>query len=537
MTTPVLTPIQVLTAAAAILLTASILYVTAPIAGDFQYSDAPRHALNGAFFLDLLRSHPIADPVGWAAAYYLQYPALTILFYPPLFHFVEAGMFAMFGVSHATAQLTVTFFSLFGAGAAYLIARRIVSPSTAIAAAILFLAMPAMAFWGRQVMLDVPAVSVTLCAVVCFLRFVESGKTAWLIAGTVVFGLALYIKQPMAFMGLPLAWLLFRAGRLFRRATLIAGAIFLIEIIPLAIITVKFGGFNAVSVTETPGAGHGPAALFYLRALPGQLGWLLAAVAVIAIPAAMLLKKARPPQPLGGFLVAWFVTGLVFFTLIGLKSDRLDLPALFPVVLMTLWALERILPARDAAWSVGGLAVGTAAYALLLAPVPAVGGYEDAVSMVVQDAPADSAVLFSGKRDGAFIFDMRARAPARQDISIIRADKLFFEMAVSSRYGVKTLRDLDEPEILGMLNALGVKMAVIQPGFMTDQPVMQRLQHVLDSPAFAKMKTIPVRASVFGAEDKEIVIYRNISTGDFAGAGDYEISLPIIDRRITLRKR
>ena len=34
--------------------------------------------------------------------YYVQYPALTILFYPPLFYAVAAPFYAIFGVSHAT---------------------------------------------------------------------------------------------------------------------------------------------------------------------------------------------------------------------------------------------------------------------------------------------------------------------------------------------------------------------------------------------------------------------------------------------------
>src|SRR6185437_4221301 len=92
--------------------------ITAPKSDDFFWSDAPRHALNGAFVLDLLRDHPLQNLSVWAMAYCARYPALTILFYPPFFYGVEAAFFAVFGVSHASAQLAVWFFAfLLGLGA------------------------------------------------------------------------------------------------------------------------------------------------------------------------------------------------------------------------------------------------------------------------------------------------------------------------------------------------------------------------------------------------------------------------------------
>jgi hypothetical protein len=97
----------------------TVLYVTAPKNGDFWWSEAPRNALNGAFILDLLRELPFDDPVSWAVDYYYQYPALTILFYPPLFHAVLAVFYLVFGVSHATAVACVSaFFAVLVSGVA-----------------------------------------------------------------------------------------------------------------------------------------------------------------------------------------------------------------------------------------------------------------------------------------------------------------------------------------------------------------------------------------------------------------------------------
>src|SRR6478752_6610089 len=84
--------------------------LTAPFAGDFWWSDAPRHALNGAFIMDFIRDFPVRHPAAWAMDYYIRYPSLTILFYPPLFYVFEAVFYALFGVSHAVAQFTESVF-------------------------------------------------------------------------------------------------------------------------------------------------------------------------------------------------------------------------------------------------------------------------------------------------------------------------------------------------------------------------------------------------------------------------------------------
>src|SRR5690606_30624614 len=66
------------------------MYLTAPRHGEFWWSDAPRHALNGLFVKDLLRDLPLDRLQDYAIGYYLQYPALTILFYPPMLYAVLA---------------------------------------------------------------------------------------------------------------------------------------------------------------------------------------------------------------------------------------------------------------------------------------------------------------------------------------------------------------------------------------------------------------------------------------------------------------
>jgi len=107
--------------------------------------------------------------------------------------------------------------------------------------------------------------------------------------------------------------------------------------------------------------------------------------------------------------------------------------------------------------------------------IPRVGGYRDAAELVTKEAPDNSAVLFSGTR-------------------------------------------------------------VVEACFKTDQPIMLRFLAILHSTNFEKVKSIPIVAAVFGAEDTSTAIYRNISPSDYAPATDYQISLPIFARNIALKK-
>ncbi len=73
-------------------------------------------------------------------------------------------------------------------------------------------------------------------------------------------------------------------------------------------------------------------------------------------------------------------------------------------------------------------------------------------------APLGGLVLFSGYRDGNFVFDMREH-PERRDLTLLRADKLLLRIAVERIRGVEQV-DLDEEGIKSLLRAQGVAMVV-----------------------------------------------------------------------------
>lgn len=492
---------------------AAVLFATAPADGSYWWSDAPRHALNGAFVLDLLRDWPIDDPRAWAVDYYLQYPALTILFYPPLFPLIAAGAYAVLGVSPWAAQLTVSLLGAFAGLGAYAIARRRWQPAAAAGVGLLFLGLPEVALWGRQVMLELPAYAFLLWAAWCLLRYLDDHAPRWLYGAAALFVMALYTKQTVAFVAVAMAVALLaaRGGRALvadRHIRAVSG-LGLIALVPLVLMTLWFGSVNVQSVTavqDSPAARWQLASwTYYLAVAPQQVGWpvLVLAVVGLAIAAARWRSHRRGETTL---LLAWLAGGYVFFSLISLKEPRLDLFVLFPLVVFAAIAVTRLAGrlTTPALLLLGGT---TLLQAAMWNPVPYVDGYARAAAYVADIAEPDSTVLFSGMRDGSFVFNVRSLP--RRDLTVLRADKLLLSVAVRRDLGLAELA-VDEAGFGDRLSALGVRYVVIEPRFWDDLANMQMLGRVVRSPQFEHLATIPVRSNDPLAESA-VEIYRNLA--------------------------
>jgi hypothetical protein len=509
----------------------AILFVTAPKGGDFWWSDAPRHALNGAFVKDLVAALP-HDPRGFATDYYLKYPALTILFYPPLLYVVLAPFYAVLGVSHVTAQLVVTLFYFAFAAGSFALARLWLPTTLALAMAATMCFVPEIALWGRQVMLEIPAFALLIWGLYFALRYREAAWPPHLYLAAACLVFALYAKLSVVF-AVPVVAILLLQGRgltlLRDKHTWIVAALTVLGLVPLAAITFMFGQGNVQSVVGIDDAVASRATLagwlWYLARLPAQLGWPLLALCAAGIVAVALKWRAVPYL---GFLVLWFAIGYAFFSSIDLKEARHSVFILWPLVLAGFLLIHLSLPAKAARVAAGVAALVTIAWTFVFAPVPYVGGYAQAVDYIARHAPRNATVVFSGKRDGAFVFDMRARED-RRDIDVIRADKLLLRVAIRRELGVEE-KSASVVEIAKMMDDYGVSYIVAQSDFWTDLQTMANLQSALRSERFEEVARIAVAANV-PVEDRELRIYRN-KTPISAERKKLRIDLPIIGRTI-----
>jgi len=494
----------------AIVVAGGVLLATSPLGGDFAWSDAPRHALNGAFLKDLIAAMPL-HPVAWAESYYLQYPSLSILFYPPLFYVFEAAAFAVLGVTQFAAQATVVlFYTLLGLGG-YRLTRLWASRPAALGAALMLMGMPELALWGRQVMLDVPAMTWLVWGVYAFARFLKFDRGRDLALAAALLLAALYTKYNVAFIVAPLlltlivarGWSPLRDRRLWWTvAAAAAGAL------PAIGLLLTFGSANLQSAADLSGElprWSFAAWSFYPSLLPQIAGWPVLGLAGVGFVA---LIVGRIPALKGWpawLLVGWIVIGYAFFTAIAVREPRHLMTALPPLAILAACALDQLLTRR-----IGGvvaLAVGASvlAWTVIYDPVPTVIGYKQIADYVADGVPANARVLFSGYRDGNFVFDLRTRED-RRDITTIRADKLLLRIAIERRRGVGEA-DYSQAQIAALIRNLGIDLVVAQDGFWADLTEMHRLADVLTGPDFTPVAHFTIGGTM-GRTDKSFTIYR-----------------------------
>jgi hypothetical protein len=492
-------------------LAAAAFFWTMPKAGEFWWSEAPRNALNGAFVLDLLLAAPLSNPVAWAYDYYLRYPALTILFYPPLLHVVLGGVFLLFGVSHAAAAACIAAFAFAFATGVHALARRVCDAPAALAVAMLALAAPQVLTWGRQIMLELPMLAFMVWAAVWSLRYAEESRPRQLVFATALMLCALYTKQTSFVIVPAVAAMLLGmhgASLLKRPHVWVVGLASALALLPLVLLQVRFGSFNVTSVVDRPDMPLDRASWesvgWYGIRLFGMFG-VLAPLALVACLRGFSREKLRKPDLLLHTLS--LAISYAVLTSIALKEERHGMVLIVPVVGLAAVALGAISDALAQPMLSRAISVSLsllAATMLLRTPPPIVTGYPDAAEFVVRRLPPGGRVMFVGNRDGAFIFNVRERSTATS-ATVVRADKLFLGIQIMPDLGLNEKRMARE-QVARMMTDLGISYVVTVPNMWIEAEVMRHLSDVLASDQFERLASFPVTGN---AEEKELVVYLN----------------------------
>jgi 4-amino-4-deoxy-L-arabinose transferase-like glycosyltransferase len=160
--------------------------------------DAAHTIMDGFFFRDLMTDLPM-NPAAYTLDYYRQYPALGFLFWPPLFPFVLGIAFFIGGLDIRLAHWCLMGFGWLLAVMTYLIARRKLSRTMSVLAALVIVTTPIV---GRQfniLMREVPALAMAMATFYLYLRFVETPSWKRSVGLAVVGAAALYTKQTILF--------------------------------------------------------------------------------------------------------------------------------------------------------------------------------------------------------------------------------------------------------------------------------------------------------------------------------------------------
>jgi hypothetical protein len=444
----------------------------------FFYNDETRHVMTGVYFKDLLHDLPLSHLNDYTVNYYLQYPALGLLVWPPFFYFVEGLCMSIFGTSLIVSKLLIGVFAAMACAYLFQLVRRTHDTKRAAVVVLVFGLAPLVFLHSHYVMLEVPTLALGLAAVYHFIRYLDANRRSHLFLAALASALCALTRFDAIYL-LPLFIILLivrkRVDILWRREVIVAAGLALVLVLPFYALTAKgIGWFHVKQATETlapnfPGFLSFKRYLFYPSLLPEQLGLFALIPAAAGLIFSLTGKRREAAWPYLAMIFATYLT----FTPIGEVDSRhsiywipaFALFAIEGITLITNWLRTPKLYLPLAALVTIGLGWNT-----LARPMSFVRGYEDAAQYVVANSTDSPFCFFVGRLNGNFIYQLRRHDPNRR-LWALRADKLLFSTLVSSdvEYREFTAADDDilavifkyDPEFIvaekpQALNAIGV---------------------------------------------------------------------------------
>jgi hypothetical protein len=503
--------------------------------GEFWFPDASRHAMDGVFLLDFAKDFPIFHIIDYTTQYYTKYPALAIGYYPPFFAFVEAGFFALFGISVVSARLTVLFFALIALIFWFKLIEQIFNEKIALYSSILFITTPFVVKWAKSTMLEMPALAMVILSIYFFYNFIELNKPrhGWYTLLAVC--AAIYTKQTSVFI-LVTFFLYFIFTRRFRR--MISKDVILLSfglcllIFPLAFFTLRYGQMNLAqsigSVSSQSRLLFLKPWLFYPRALFKVLTIPMLTLSFFSISLIILKRDHRKLI----LFLAWVLGFYLTFSYLGVKSTRyiyfwLPPYALFAALILneTLWRIKKV-PVASV------ILILLCAYQFMLSGrtrIPLVQGYEAAAQYILNKGEGRVFFQGSGVGNGNFIFDIRKLDQGRRMV-VFRGDKILASSSVSAHYLLKEhVKNIDDTYAL--LEAYGPRYFVIEEHSDFNIKAFKMLRQVLESDVFTLDKEIELYNEDTRDKNQRLLIYR-LNKDIPAAREEIHIRLPIIGSEI-----
>jgi hypothetical protein len=494
--------------------------------------DAPRHAVNGLFWWDFLKTLP-RDPIEFAVRYYARYPVIAPVTYPPLFYVLEGLAFAVFGPSPYAARFVILLFA--GIAGLYTMAwaRRWIGPAAGWAGA--FLAFtPGMVLWSNTVMLNVPAAALGLASLYHFRRWLETARTQPLVLATLFVTAGLLTYYPSAsVLSILAAWALFRVRHLrFDRRFLWIAVLALIGLVPLAAVLLLAPVHTSRHVPTIAFLARLTTWTYYWTMLPDVVGWPALSLGMAGCAAGLVIARWRAEA---GYAALWIAVLIASLSLLPARDPRyvlLAAPAFVIAAAIGLEALAPYLPTLRPLWQVAVLAAGLAGgvWSAARIHVPQVSGFRELATYLQERTPAD-AVLYDGDHDGLFGFYVRALDPNFQQ-RLALADKLLYQYGPSTTFewteqsNVASIDDV----VSFLRTRAGCRWVAIETGPRRRSALGSRLlQQAVEGSHFELVRSFPVT----GAGARRVDLYRVVDA--VAPVAAVDVTFPSLSNRAFLQ--
>lgn len=419
----------------------------------FFYNDETRHVMTGVYFRDLLHDLPLTHLSDYTVNYYLQYPALGLLVWPPFFYFVEGLAMTLFGTSLVVSKILIGIFAAIACGYLFHLVRRTHDLTRASIAVLIFGLAPLIFLHSRYVMLEVPTLALALAAIYHFIRYLDVERRFHLLLAALAAAFCALTRFDAIYL-LPLFILLLAARRrwdiLRRKEVIVAAALALLIVLPFYLLTAQgIGWFHVKQATETLAPNfHFPGYLSLTRYIfyPSYLSEQLSLYALIPALAGLIFGLTKRGRETAWPYLAMILATYLTFTPIGEMDSR---HAIYWIPAFALFAAEGItllanwLRTPKLLIPLAALVIMVMGWSTMSAPKFFVRGYEDAARYVATNSTNSPFCFFVGRLNGNFIYQLRRQDPARR-LWVLRADKLLFSTLISSQVEYKQFAGGDD---------------------------------------------------------------------------------------------
>lgn len=459
--------------------------------------DAPRHAVNGLFWWDLLTALP-ANPMEFAVRYYARYPVINPASYPPLFYVFEGLAFAVVGPSPHAAKALVLLYAVIAGMYTMAWGRQWIGVYAGWAGAFLAF-IPGMVTWSNTVMLNVPSMALGLAALFHLRRWFETARTRQLVAAALLSAAVLLTYYPGAIvLCICIAWAVLRGRNLRFDWSLVRIAFAgLVALVPLA---------AALYLAPVHTSRHLPtiAALtdstiwtFYWKALPNILSGPALVLGSAGVVAGLLSARWRTEAL---YLAIWIGVPILTLSVLPARDPRyllLVAPAFLIAAAIALTGLSRYIPTIGDGWYILAMAtgLGLGVWSAARIQVPQVSGFLEIATYLRQHAPKD-AVLYDGHYDGTFGFYFRA-LDRDFERRMVRADRLLYSYGPTTTFAWVQRSNVTSTDdvVRNLRERCGCRWVAIEAGRMTSSVAARRLlTEALTRPEFELVRSFPITA-------------------------------------------
>lgn len=211
-----------------IVIAARMFHVTFPVMGWHSWRQSDTATITRNFYEN---GHNILYPqINWAPQ--------TTGFVESEFHiypFIVSLLYNVFGVNDMVGRLVSILFSLLAVYGLYLLVRKFITEQTALWSALIYGILPLNIFYGRAFMPESTLLMCSISSVYFFSEWIDKGGMKYFFFAWLFTSLAVLIKLPTLYIGLPLAFLAFQrySFAVFRKAQIYL--MVLLTILPAAL--------------------------------------------------------------------------------------------------------------------------------------------------------------------------------------------------------------------------------------------------------------------------------------------------------------